>query len=573
MATPTATQPVAYGTRQTIQTGDYQNAPPCFIELAGGKLLFVYAPSTNHTAQDASLVMKTATSEAAANAGTFSSATTIVARTPDATGTVLDQGYQPGGLCQVQEGPYAGRVWLTYTKFTTAFVYPRTWTTGLRYSDDDGETWSAEVTVTSVFSGVAVSPGEALSGMSTVTKMVEIPGTDGEEFVMPVLGFTGGMPYESVKFIASTDSGFTWSERSVVHGPEASAAPSEPTCDVIYTADGTPRLLVGVNYWPSTLYVKWSDDWGMSWKRTVSGSVEGTPGAGTNIATGITAPPYFIQCGDGSLMVFYRNLGDSERTWTRRSVDYGATWGQATQLDSAARRSRYGQWGNLNSGRLGLCYSDESMTFPSADAAIYWRTFTVTPPTGGVAPSITSSAVVANSPTAATFTATVDPNAVLTKCYAEYSTSSTYWSSDWVTVGRGDTGVAVEIPVTGVTPGTTYNVRLVASNLSGETNGSYVTLNTRGMTIVGSSGWSQNGSALTVIAPSGAREVTQASVYTALGGRMQFAGANASRFEVSADGVTWGRTLLLSPGVSTVFIGVTPQTGDGALVASVGVPL
>lgn len=381
---PSATAITPSGARRIVQSPDFQNAPPAFVELASGKMLFVYSPAATHASQDGSLVMKTATSEAAANAGTFSAATTIVAK-----GSGNFSGYQVGGLCQVKEGPNKGRVWMTYTRFSPEGVWPRTWTTGARYTDNPDAatpTWSVEVAIPSVFSGTAVPPGAALIGMSTVTKMVEVPGSRGQEWVMPVLGFTGGQPYESIKLIASENGGMSWTERSVIHGPQSTTAPSEPVADVVYAPDGSARLLVGVNWWNSSgstnLYVKWSDDWGHTWKRTVNGAVETTPGAGTTVATNATAPPYFAQASDGSLFMFYRNLSDSERTWTQRSTDVGATWGQAAQLDSEARRSRYGQVQSLASGKIGICYGTETMDFPSAQAGIYWQPFTVAAPSG-----------------------------------------------------------------------------------------------------------------------------------------------------------------------------------------------
>lgn len=86
--------------------------------------------------------------------------------------------------------------------------------------------------------------------------------------------------------------------------------------------------------------------------------------------------------------------------------------------------------------------------------------------------------------------------------------------------------------------------------------------------------WSLAGSNVTVNhAPSGMRSAVRATVRSAGGGLVRFAGADASRFSVSADGITYGATRTVPPGPSVVYLGVTPQAGDTTLSAQLGVPL
>lgn len=347
----------AYSSTQTVIGRSNQNAPPCFLESSSGKMLFFYCGNqASHASKDGDITLKTATSETAANAGTFSSATTLVAH--DAT-----YGYQPGGAMQVREGANAGRIWLSFLKWRTSGA--QLWATQLIYSDDDGVTWSSPSTVTSPFSGVSIDA--AIEGTSPVAEMVEVPGTSGQEFVLPILGFTGGQNYESVKLVASTDGGSTWVERSVIHANEASAAPSEPTAGYIRKSDGNLRLMVGVNYWPNSTYMKYSDDNGVTWSAS---------GAGTTIVSNATAPPAFIQAKDGSLISIYRNLVSGENAWLIRSTDYGASWSNAAALDTDGRY-RYGQFGNLLSGRIGLCWGMETIPVSgySTEAGVYWKSF------------------------------------------------------------------------------------------------------------------------------------------------------------------------------------------------------
>lgn len=91
------------------------------------------------------------------------------------------------------------------------------------------------------------------------------------------------------------------------------------------------------------------------------------------------------------------------------------------------------------------------------------------------------------------------------------------------------------------------------------------------LTIVGATGWSQAGAALTVVAGGGSTD-TQADVYSASGGALRFSGAHASRFRASLDGTSWATSVTLPAGGSSIYLRVTPQVGDTVLSASVGVP-
>lgn len=96
------------------------------------------------------------------------------------------------------------------------------------------------------------------------------------------------------------------------------------------------------------------------------------------------------------------------------------------------------------------------------------------------------------------------------------------------------------------------------------------------LTLVNTSGtstWTLTGSSLTAYATPGTRHTITAQVYTPVGGRVVWAGSHADRFEVSEDGVSWVSSLVVAAGTSSVVLGVTPQSGDGLLTASLGVPV
>lgn len=381
----------AYISKQTVWAADAQNPPPNFIELASGKMLFACSPGTSHLSTDARLAIKTATSEAAANAGTFS-AETVIEPYVTATGSVnpprgtyTNTGMYFGGgayFTQVKEGPNAGRVWMMYTSGIDLPLHDRAWNNWqvwLRYTDNPDDsviTWSSRIEMTNLWDG-GYGIQDNIKGFGPLTPMLEVPGTNGQEFVLVSLGFDSTEKYEYSKLLGTTTGpDGTWSVRSVVQTPGGASAtysPSEPVQGIIHDSRGNAKLAIGVNYWPNAVYWKTSTDWGYTWE-------QGT-GAGTTIASTATGPPAFVECQDGSIVCIYRKLGGVEPMWARRSLDDGATWSDAWELDGTGRM-RYGNWQVLKSGRIGLCYGIETTVMSSTEASIYWRTFTTPGLTG-----------------------------------------------------------------------------------------------------------------------------------------------------------------------------------------------
>ena len=89
------------------------------------------------------------------------------------------------------------------------------------------------------------------------------------------------------------------------------------------------------------------------------------------------------------------------------------------------------------------------------------------------APSATTGPVTAVGPTTATVSGSVNPNGTATTWHVEYGTSTSYGSSTSSTnAGSGTSSVAVSAPITGLTAGTTYHYRMVATNSAGTARGS-----------------------------------------------------------------------------------------------------
>src|SRR5438034_279578 len=98
-----------------------------------------------------------------------------------------------------------------------------------------------------------------------------------------------------------------------------------------------------------------------------------------------------------------------------------------------------------------------------------------------VAPSVVTGPVTASAQTSATVTGSVNPNGLATTWYFQYGTSTTYGLQTGASnAGSGTTSTSVSATLTGLSPGTTYHYRLVATNGSGTTQGADAVLTTTG---------------------------------------------------------------------------------------------
>lgn len=88
----------------------------------------------------------------------------------------------------------------------------------------------------------------------------------------------------------------------------------------------------------------------------------------------------------------------------------------------------------------------------------------------------------------------------------------------------------------------------------------------------GDDDWAQVGTSITVSTTAGVASSTLATIYSVNGGTIRFAGPDASKFEVSADGVSWAATLVVAAGAGSVHLRVTPDPGDVTLSALLGIP-
>ena len=82
----------------------------------------------------------------------------------------------------------------------------------------------------------------------------------------------------------------------------------------------------------------------------------------------------------------------------------------------------------------------------------------------------------------ATLTGSVTPNGHSTSWYFEWGAGTTYGTRlATKSAGSGTTAVAVSAPISGLSGGTTYHFRLVATNSAGTSTGADVAFTTAGL--------------------------------------------------------------------------------------------
>jgi hypothetical protein len=89
-------------------------------------------------------------------------------------------------------------------------------------------------------------------------------------------------------------------------------------------------------------------------------------------------------------------------------------------------------------------------------------------PAAAVPPAVVTGPVTSSSQTSATVTGSVNPNGLATTWFFQYGTSTSYGSQTASTnAGSGTTSTNVSASLSGLSPGTTYHYRVVATNASG----------------------------------------------------------------------------------------------------------
>jgi uncharacterized Ntn-hydrolase superfamily protein len=92
-----------------------------------------------------------------------------------------------------------------------------------------------------------------------------------------------------------------------------------------------------------------------------------------------------------------------------------------------------------------------------------------------------------------------------------------------------------------------------------------------GVALADDSRWKQDGRTISVVVVQDTESSIQASVVSDRGGTLKFTGADAARFDCSLNGTDYAAFQTIPAGTTAVWLRVSPQAGDGALTARVGV--
>jgi phosphodiesterase/alkaline phosphatase D-like protein len=193
--------------------------------------------------------------------------------------------------------------------------------------------------------------------------------------------------------------------------------------------------------------------------------------ASAAVPTAITGPVSAVG-GTTASLTGTVNPGGQATTW---QFEYGTTTSYGTKTASKSAGSGTANvdvTADLTGLTAGTTYhyrlvaTNAAGTARGADGI-----FTTTRP-----PAATTGAASAIGPTAATANGTVDPNGAETTWYVEYGTTTTYGlrTAD-KSAGTGTAATAVSVQLTGLTAGTTYHYRVVATSDGGTDRGSDVT--------------------------------------------------------------------------------------------------
>lgn len=210
-------------------------------------------------------------------------------------------------------------------------------------------------------------------------------------------------------------------------------------------------------------------------KQTLTGDLRVPPAATTGAASSITAA--------GASIAGTVTPNGEAATW---KVEYGTTsaYGSATTPVSASGTGTTPQ--AVNASLSGL---DPATTYHYRVVATNGvgstagadQTFT----TGAAVPAppvATTGAATSVGATGATLSGTVDPNFAATSWHFEYGTTTAYGSTTpGASAGSGGAPQSVAASLSGLTPGTTYHYRLVASSSEGQVTGSDQTFTTNAL--------------------------------------------------------------------------------------------
>ncbi len=193
------------------------------------------------------------------------------------------------------------------------------------------------------------------------------------------------------------------------------------------------------------------------------------PGAVTNAASGVTSTTATLNGivdPNGRAATAYFEYGTSTSYGTKTPAKSAGSGESSVPMSVAISGLKAGRTYHYR-----LVATSDAGTARGADV-----TFST-----GSAPVVATGSASAIGPTSAIVDGTVNPNGQSTSWYFEYGTTTSYGSKTAShSAGSGTQAMSISTTLSGLTPGTTYHFRLVATNAAGTSPGADHTFGTAG---------------------------------------------------------------------------------------------
>lgn len=307
---------VTVGDISTITDDTKYNAWPCITRMITGDLLLVYTKGDSHHADNTGYAVGKISSDEGATWGTEFTIYDHASLWASAIGASMTS---------------TGRIFVTLWRDS----YPTSGTgeSGVVYSDDNGVTWSAWITLTNGFTQESFGAGRVIE-LTNGDLLVTIEGTN-----------TGTSAINrSCHTVLSTDHGLTWGGEVTVRNYVTDTRPYYES-QLVYLDNDNILCVHRCSALTGTHYTSLSTDGGLTW---------GTPASAFD---GYGAP-HTIQSSTRSLFaVTRRNSNASVILYT--SIDRGANWSALTVLDATMNEMEYGAPIELLDGRILVVYGSQ----------------------------------------------------------------------------------------------------------------------------------------------------------------------------------------------------------------------
>lgn len=316
----------------TVIDNALNNGFPSIVKMSNGNLLVVYRAGVGHSGDKGSIKSKISTNNGATWGAETNVYTDATYDSRDPSLVVLDN----------------GRIWLNF--FLADAVSSDHIADGIRikYSDDNGGSWSVVATINSGFTAVSACSGP----------IMEYPYG---KLALPIYGKNTGDTYYSSSIIFSDDYGVNWVDETIIaDGENDSRMYAEPNLIYLHfygltlcmMRSDTPDMANG------KIYASFSADDGSVWSVPVI-KFEGT------------GSPRMAQLKNHMLIIIYRNNDDFTEAIYRISRTNGYNWSDSSMLnDDSVTQMIYAGAVEYDEGILGVVVGVENVFL--GDANIYF---------------------------------------------------------------------------------------------------------------------------------------------------------------------------------------------------------